>query len=334
MRRKGFLILALAAMGLVFSLCVAAYAGETGILMSPSDVAQIAASPDWVVLDCRPKKKYDKEHIQGAITLGDSCRTVLRDGTQRALPAPKIEKILGAAGINNDKHVVVYSDGDLVHASVGYWVMEYMGDKHVHFLDGGIIQWKAEGRPVSSQQTKLAPARFTAHVQKRLIATTPEVLKIARGRLHEQVVDSRTAKEHDGYDVRALRGGYIPHTTVNISHELTFDKATGKLLPLSVLGSQRFFGQLDRNKRTVTYCQTGSRSTLLYIELKLLGFKDVANYDDSWVVYGDHFNPPYPIANEQWMNLEPMQKDMPKMEKEIEKLKKEVEELKKAKEAQ
>ncbi|MCL4491354.1 MAG: rhodanese-like domain-containing protein [Nitrospirae bacterium] len=301
------------------------------ILMTTDDVQGIIGKPDWVVLDCRVKKKYDAGHIQGAISLGDSCRVILRDGTQRALPADRLEKILGGAGISNDKHVVVYSDGDIVHATVGYWILEYLGHDKTHFLNGGIVAWKQENKPMSKDETKLSPAVFKAAVQPGRIATTEEILKIATGKIKNvQLIDSRSAKEHTGYDVRALRGGYIPNTLMNLSHELTFDKKTGKILPPAVLGTERFFGKLDKNKRTVSYCQTGSRSTLTYLQLKLLGFKNIANYDDSWIVYGNHFAPPYPIADEQWMNLEPMQKDLPKMEKEMEKLKKEVEELKTA----
>ncbi|HEX8947785.1 MAG TPA: rhodanese-like domain-containing protein [Dissulfurispiraceae bacterium] len=313
--------------GIMF-ICSSAYAG---ILMTTDEVEGIIGKPDWVVLDCRVKKKYDAGHIKGAISLGDSCRVVLRDGTQRALPANRIEKILGNAGISNDKHVVVYSDGDVVHATVGYWILEYMGHDKTHFLDGGIVAWKQEGKPMSKEETKLPPAVFKAHVQPQLIATTDEVLKIAKGQIKNvQLIDSRSPKEHTGYDVRAFRGGHIPNTLMNISHEMTFDKQTGKILPLSVLATGRFFGKLDKNERTVSYCQTGSRSTLLYLEMQLLGFKNVANYDDSWIIYGNHIDPFYPVADEQWMNLEPMQKDLPKMEKEIGKLKKEIEELKAA----
>ncbi len=311
----------------IFVLSGLAYAD---ILMTPDDVEKISGKPDWVILDCRTKKKYEEGHISGAITLGDSCRVKLRDGTQRALPPAKLEKILGEAGISNDKHVVVYSDADIVHATVGFWILEYLGHDKVHLLDGGIVEWKAQGKPVSKDETKLPPATFRAKVNERLKATTEEILKIAKGELKDvQLIDARTEKEYSGYDVRALRGGHIPNTTMNVSHELNFDKQTGKILPLKIL-RDRFFGKLDPNKRTIVLCQTGSRSTLTYIILKMLGFKDVANYDDSWVVYGNSVYPPFPIEGEQWMNIEALNKDLPKLEKEVKTLQDEIKALKEA----
>jgi hypothetical protein len=60
--------------------------------------------------------------------------------------------------------------------------------------------------------------------------------------------------------------------------------------------------------------------------MRLLGFKDAAVYDDSWTVYGNSIHPPYPVENEQWINLDvlgKMQKAIDKMAKEIYILKKE-----------
>ncbi|MFN3395459.1 MAG: sulfurtransferase [Thermodesulfovibrionales bacterium] len=326
--KKQSIILSLV-FGLIIALCGYAIAWENpGLLMSPDDVEKVIGKTDWVILDCRDKKDYEKEHIQGAIFLGSSCREALRDGTERALKPDQLEKILGSAGISNDKHVVVYGDANkIVHAAVGFWILEYLGHDKVHFLDGGMTEWKAAGKPVTAEPAKLQPATFTAKVVPSRIATTDEILKIAKGEIKGiQLIDSRTEKEYSGKESRSLRGGHIPNTTINVSHELTYDKRTGKILPEKFLN--KFFGNLDKNKRTIGYCQTGSRSTLTYLQLRLMGFKDVANYDDSWIVYGNSVYPPYPVANEQWINLE----GLVKMKADIDKLKKEIEELKKGKE--
>lgn len=298
------------------------------LLMTPDDVEKVIGKTDWIILDCRDKQDYETEHIPGAIFLGSSCREALRDGTERVLKPEQLEKILGSAGISNDKHVVVYGDAKkIVHAAVGFWILEYLGHDKVHFLDGGMTEWKAAGKPVTKESVQPQPATFKAHVVPSRYASTEEILRIARGDIKDiQLIDSRTEKEHKGKESRSLRGGFIPNTTINVSHELTYDKRTGKILPEKFLN--KFFGSLDKNKRTIGYCQTGSRSTLTYLQLRLMGFKDVANYDDSWIVYGNSIYPPYPVANEQWINLE----GIVKMKADIDKLKKEIEELKKGKE--
>jgi thiosulfate/3-mercaptopyruvate sulfurtransferase len=294
------------------------------LLMNPDDVEKIAAKPDWVILDCRGKEAYGKEHIPGAIVL--DCRKDLRDGTERVLKPAQLEKILGGAGISNDKHVVVYGDAkDIVHASVGFWILEYMGHDKTHFLDGGLTEWKAAGKPVATEPKTLPPATFKAHVVPSRYASTDEILKIAKGETKGiQVIDARTEKEYNGKESRSLRGGRIPNTTINVSHDITYDKRTGKILPEKFL-TGKFYGALDKNERTIGLCQTGSRSTLTYLQLRLLGFKNPANYDDSWIVYGNSIYPPYPVENEQWINLE----GIVKMSADIKKLKKEVEDLRK-----
>ncbi len=46
------------------------------------------------------------------------------------------------------------------------------------------------------------------------------------------------------------------------------------------------FEKFDKNRRIIVYCQTGTRSTLTYLQLRLLGFKNPTNWDDLWRVYG------------------------------------------------
>lgn len=322
---KGKILLVMVMMAAFVAMSTYAYGwANPDLLMNPDDVEKIAAKPDWVILDCRGKDAYGKEHIPGAIVF--DCRKDLRDGTERVLKPAQLEKILGDAGISNDKNVVVYGDAKhIVHASVGFWILEYMGHDKVHFLDGGLTEWKAAGKPVTTEPKTLPPTTFKAHVVSNRYASTEEILKIAKGETKGvQVIDARTEKEFNGKESRSLRGGRIPNTTINVSHDLTYDKRTGKLIPEKFLEG-KFYGTLDKNKRTIALCQTGSRSTLTYLELRLLGFKDPANYDDSWIVYGNSVYPPYPVENEQWINLE----GIVKMSADIKKLKKEIADIRK-----
>lgn len=301
------------------------------LLMTIDEVERAADKPDWVILDCRDKKSYDAGHIPGAVTLGGACRYILRDGTERIKPATAMEKMLGDIGISNDKHIVVYSDAEGFDlATTGFWILEYLGHDKVYFLDGGITAWKKAEKPVSKDLKKLPPASFKAKVVSSRLATTEEILKVVKEEITgSQLIDSRSKKEHTGEDVRSLRGGRIPKTTINIPHDITYDKKSGKLFPEEQLSLM--YKHLNKDKRTIAYCQTGARSTTNYLELRLLGFKDPAVYDDSWVVYGNSIYPPYPIEDEQWINLDSigkMKKAMDKMAKEMIELKKEITQLK------
>lgn len=304
------------------------------LLVTPDVVEKNITKPDWVVIDCRKLEDYAKGHIPGAISLGKNCKKGLRDGTSRVFhDASKYEHILGKVGIGNNTHVVVYGDlktKAMDDATVAFWVLEYLGHDKVHVLNGGLEAWTMAGKKLDTQPIIKQPATFKAKVVKSRYASTDEVLKIAKGQTKDvHLVDARTKGEHEGEDIRALRGGRIPHTTVNISHADTYDKkkdpVTGKDVSTSFLSPEtvaKFYEKLDKNKRTVGYCQTGTRSTLTYLELRLLGFKDPANYDDSWIVWGNAINKGYPVEDEQWVDLsriKQLEDDVKQLKEKVEK---------------
>jgi len=289
------------------------------LLLTPEDVEVNASKTDWVIVDCRDLKDYAKGHIPGAISFGKECKKALRDPTSRAFKdTKKYETIFGKSGIGNDTHVVFYGEHKVTDtfkdATVAFWIMEYLGHDKAHVLNGGIDAWLKAGKKLTNEPTMKQEKKFTAKVIASRIATTDEMLQIALGeKKGVTVVDSRTKAEHEGEDIRSLRGGYVPNTNANISHKDTLDQEkdlktdkdvdNGYLSPDRVAG---FFKNFDSNKRTIGYCHTGTRSTLTYLELRLLGFKDPANWDDSWIVWGNNLK--YPVANEQWINFERLKK--------------------------
>jgi len=282
------------------------------LLVTPDIVKQNADKPDWVIVDCRGLGDYAKGHIPGAISLGNSCSKALRDSTSRAFrDISKYEKLLGKVGIGNDTHVVFYYGdmGTITSATVAFWILEYVGHDKVHVLNGGLDAWRKSGNRLDNKPTMREPTTFKANVVAARYGATDEVLKIAGGELPDvQLVDSRTSKEHVGADVRAIRGGHVPNTTINVSHKDTLaqetDPKSGKMVAVAYFDPDMVaakFASLDKNKRTLGYCQTGTRSTMTYLQLRLLGFKDPANWDESWRVYGSQLS--YPVADEQWYNF-------------------------------
>jgi len=300
-----------------------------GLLLSAADVKQNIGKSDWVVVDCRSLKDYAKGHIPGAISFGKACKKVLRDATSRVFnDTSKYEKLLGKVGIGNNTHVVLYH-GDLKtlnDATVGFWILEYLGHNKVHVLNGGLDAWRKAGNRLDNKPVKKAAATFKANVVASRYSPTAEILKIAKGQEKSvQVIDSRTKNEYIGKDIRAIRGGHIPNTTINVSHVDTLaqmkNPKTGKMTPVAYFDPDvvsKKFASLDRNKRTVAYCQTGTRSTMTYFQLRLLGFKDPANWDESWRVYGSQLD--YPVAGEQWYNFAGVNKKIKKLEKQVKSL--------------
>jgi len=334
--QKKMRILIVAALYLLFvtGAAIAAEWANPDLLVTPEQVEQNINKPDWVVIDARDLKDYAKGHIPGAISLGKRVKSALRDSTARAFSdVSKYEKLFGKAGIDNNTHVVFYHGDEktLTDATVGFWVMEYLGHDKVHFMDGGLEAWRNSGFRLEKDPTIKEPKEFKAHVVASRLASTDEILDIATGKKNGvQLIDSRSKKEHNGEDIRALRGGHVPNTTINVSHKDTMiqelDKKTEKMEATGFIDANAVhekFSSLDKNKRTVGYCQTGTRSTLTYLELRLLGFKDPANWDDSWRVYASdlYANRPVEAPNgEQWYNFDKVNKDLKKFDKKIKEL--------------
>lgn len=331
-RIYGVAVLSLAFVGWAGMVSAAAKWANPELLVTPEEVKANVGKADWVVVDCRDLQDYAKGHIPGAISLGKKCRSALRDATSRVFTdVSKYEKLLGKVGIGNDTHVIFYY-GDmksLTDATVGFWILEYLGhDGKVHVLNGGLDAWRKAGNRLDSQPVIKSPKTFTAKVVPARNSATGEVLEVAQGKAKStQLVDSRTEKEFEGQDIRAIRGGHVPNATLNKSHIDTLmkekDPKTGKMKPVAYLDpeeAEKAFGSLDKNKRTVAYCQTGTRSTMTYLQFRLLGFKDPANWDESWQVYGSQ--PGVPVANEQWYNFASVNNKIKALEKKISELEK------------
>jgi len=329
---------------LVVSASLAAFSGIAAaaqwanpeLLVSAEQLEKNLSKPDWVVVDCRKLEEYAKGHIPGAISFGKNCKKALRDGTSRAFhDISKYDKILSKVGIGNNTHVVFYGElksKSMDDATVAFWVMEYLGHTKTHVMNGGLESWVSTGKKLEQTPAIKQPATYKAKAVHSRFATSDEMLTFAKGQAKGvQVIDARSKGEYEGTDIRAIKGGRIPHVTINIPHESTYDQkkdpATGKDKATSFLSPDRvmeLYKSLDKNKRTIAYCQTGSRSCLTYLEMRLMGFKEPANWDDSWIVWGSDLTKKYPIEEEEWIDfsrIDTLEKDVKKMKETLDKLK-------------
>ena len=315
MKKTGFYLTAIL---ILFSFVQLSFAAWTNpdILYSVEQAEKVVGDGKWVILDCRGQDAYEKGHIPGAIVLGKkSAKSLLRDGTARVFKdVAKYEKIFSEAGIGNDVNVLVYSDMKhklMDDAYITFWLLEYLGHTRMHLLDGGLDAWTKAGKTVDTTVAKAAPATFKAKLNASAYASSEELFALAKGKgKGSQLVDCRTKEEFEGYDIRALRGGHIPNTMKNASHDGYFeqkkDEKTGKDVPTGILSEAAVVKALDgvdKGARTIFLCHSGGRSAYGYFISRLMGFANAANYDDGWMVWGSNYQKNYPVESEQWMEF-------------------------------
>jgi thiosulfate/3-mercaptopyruvate sulfurtransferase len=298
--------------------------GDEGVIPPSANLQLLAGVEDieknlhhWVIVDCRDKESYMQGHIPSAIHLGETCNDFFRGNLEvkgqgvfehlGMRPVEELEKRLGTAGISMEKTIVFYDGkmGDPAagqswgilagYAFVPFWFMEYLGHQDVRVLDGGIMAWSGAGKSLEAKENRLASSTFKANVMKNKLATTEDLSRPGSDPKSFQVVDTRTPSEYAGQSAtppnhflsgKIAQAGHIPGVNLAAPHFYQFaDMETMKLRPIWQL--KRIYASLDTGKRTVAYCILGNRSSMAYFVMRLLGFKDPANYHDSWFVYGN-----------------------------------------------
>ena len=170
-----------------------------------------------IVWDIRSEADYLKGHVPGAVNIGDAGQVLRNPNTEDVIPTPQIERILGAAGIDPTREVLVYGSRANVIAYFGLYTIRYFGGNSVRVYHDGIDGWRAAGQPVAVESTKRVAIALKLTPHGANSVSTQDIL--ARlGNPNVQLLDVRTPKEFAGEDIRAIRGGHIPGA-INIPYE-------------------------------------------------------------------------------------------------------------------
>ncbi|MBI2081010.1 MAG: sulfurtransferase [candidate division NC10 bacterium] len=263
------------------------------LLAETKEAADHVGDPQQRLVDLRyeadpaGRGAYRKGHIPGAVYLawGD-LDDVAANRQGFPMPPAKAEALFSRLGIDPTVHVVAYDDAGGLLASRLVYVLHFFGHTRASVLNGGITKWTKEGRPLATDEPKVAPRKFVAKPNPDLIVTADWLKKNLKEKPFA-LVDSRTATEYAGtYEDPEIKAkGHIPGAAhldwaTTITPEQTF-KSPEEL--------KKLFAGAGAKPGTsvVTYCRTGVRAAHNWFVAKLLGFADVRNYDGSWVDWGN-----------------------------------------------
>jgi thiosulfate/3-mercaptopyruvate sulfurtransferase len=309
-------------------LSITAYAQKNDAIINTEQVQQGIAR-GAIVWDVRDEKSFLEGHIPGAINIGDAGNTLRDPNKEDYIATDKIQKIFNDAGLDINRDLIVYGARGNPYAYFGLYTINYFGGKQAQVYHDGFDGWKSAGLPIQKERQTSAPVSVTLVPQSQLVVSNTEMLKLAQSK-SVQILDVRTPDEYSGKDIRAIRGGHIPNS-VNIPFEDNWqDPATAiKLGKKQVADNsgmtlksdadlKKLYANLDPDKETVVYCQSGVRAAETAVVLKNLGFKKVKVYDSAWLGWGNNLKAP--VADETFLNVGALNAKLSAMQNKINQL--------------
>jgi thiosulfate/3-mercaptopyruvate sulfurtransferase len=298
-----------------------------------------AATRGAIIWDVRGAKDYAAGHIPGAVNVGNAGEVLRDPNKEDYIPTEAVQKVFNEAGIDLGKEVIAYGETGDPFAHWTLVTIRYFGGKQGKVYHGGIDDWKAANRPLSTEPTRLPAVSQVLSVQPDVLARTRDVLA-ALNDPDVQIVDVRTVKEFKGEDIRALRGGHIPGAT-HIAYEKNWvDPELGAKLKAKEVKTragaalkpdhelEALYRDLDPSKETIVYCQSGVRASETANVMRALGFDKVRVYEESWLGYGNTLTAP--SVDTTFVNVGALQGRIAKLEGAVTELTAQLEAAKKA----
>lgn len=285
-------------------------------LVGTAWLADRLKDPDLRVVDVRWRARFENDrgistddhdgylegHIPGAVFL--AMRRDLSDPDNPVpdmLPPPgQFARVMEGIGVGDDSLVVVYDNsGFSLGADRLWWALSYYGHERVAVLDGGLREWRREGRPLETAAPAIAPATFHPKPHPDWIATKEEV-KAAMADPGSAIVDCLGADMYSGRDSHpwGARPGHIPGA-VNVPFYANIDPA---LMDLTMAERERLIAAdqpltfasretleklyadagIEPDSDVITYCGVGFAASCGLLALRLLGHPKARLYDGSW----------------------------------------------------
>jgi thiosulfate/3-mercaptopyruvate sulfurtransferase len=227
------------------------------------------------------RAEYEAGHIPGAAFI--DLQQDLSDSSSPShlrftMPgADALAQALGALGIDERSHVVLYSRGNMQWATRVWWMLRAIGVDNAAVLDGGHDQWVSEGRALSTTAHVYAACAGPKAEPRPGLFANKDAVQSAIGQAGVCTINALSESLHTGESERYGRAGRIPGS-VNVPamalQNPKFPSPDDAAKHFDAVG-------LNKGERAIVYCGGGIAATLDAFLLVQLGFDDVAVYDAS-----------------------------------------------------
>lgn len=294
-------------------------------LVDVATARKLLADPATIVWDGREATAFAAGHLPGAVNIGDGYAAMVDPATDDLLPADAAAAVLGKAGIDPTKPILVYAARGSSRAYFMGFALHYFGVGRVSVLADGIDAWRE-----ADNQIEIGPGKPRQAVTANLVIHPELLIKVDAierrlGDAEVQFIDARTPGEFSGREYSGWRGGHIPGA-INIPFQAHWEDPGSEAVPgkstdtralalKSAAELAEIYAPLDKNRETIVYCQSGGRSAATYLILQQLGFRDLKLYDGSWHEYGNRFD--LPAQNAHYLDPQEMRDTIEELEQRV-----------------
>jgi thiosulfate/3-mercaptopyruvate sulfurtransferase len=225
------------------------------------------------------REQYAGGHLPGAIHLdyAEDLHDLATPYAARVAPPQRFAEVMGENGIGDGTLVVAYDEGNVPYAARLVWMLRYYGHDDAAILAGGLRDWMAAGRALTTDVPRFPRAAFTTRERPALRASREDVIAVAEGRSDVQFLET----QRDG--TYAQRDRDIPNNVRLSASDLLEDARGGRIAERAKLEGLVARAGLDKSKRTIVSCGSGVGASGAYLALCEAGFTNVAVYDGSWM---------------------------------------------------
>ena len=212
------------------------------------------------------------------------------DGTPGQLSKPEdLAAMIGALGIDNDTHVVVYHHGksavDMGSSTRMYWTFKVLGHDNVSILNGGYLAYASDpANKIEKGNNKAEPRTFTPNLRADMLITKEDV-KMAIEDDGITLVDMRPNHQFVGINrhPRSQRNGTIP-TSRNLPESWLTVNGGGMFRPPAELAQLYALANVEPESKQIAFCNTGHWASLgWFVSSELMGNGNATLYDGSMV---------------------------------------------------